>query len=110
MKRIALISNDTDMCKILNHILPLDYESSAESFLKNNDTDFDVIVIDINKMNESYLETLLNLTGKKIIIKIISSVPFKYLPQNYRSMLCNFTKNYFVKPFNLYSFKEEVLV
>ena len=109
MKRIALISNDEDMCKLLKCILPLEVDSTVEGFLKNGDINFDVILIDINRMGGQCLKRLLELNIESKIVKIISSVPYKYLPQNYRSLLNKFEENYLVKPFNLYSFREELL-
>ena len=108
MKRIALISNDDDTCKILNYLLHLDFDFSAENFLNSRDCNFDVIIIDINKMTGQCLEKLLELNIERRIVKIISSVPFIYLPESHKELLRRFESDYHVKPFNLYSFKEEL--
>ena len=109
MKRIGLISNDDDMCKILNYILYLDLDTTVESFLNREDRNFDVILIDIHLMSEQCLRKFMRLNIKSEIIKIISSVPFIYLPESHKSLLRKFENDYFVKPFNLYSFKKELL-
>lgn len=110
MKRIALISNDKDLCKVMNFILPLDFDSTAESFLSSQDRNFDVLLIDINAMDEHCLRELLKHDADRRIIRIISSVPFIYLPKKHKSLLNEYQDEFNVKPFNLYSFKEKLLV
>ena len=110
MKRIALISNDKDLCKVLNFILPLDFDSTAESFLIGRDKNFDILLIDINAMDQHCLRELLKHDADRKIIRIISSVPFIYLPQKHKSLLNEYQDEYHVKPFNLFSFKEKLFV